>query len=67
MFLSILACAMTDEKYVLQRFYACTLRAGTYLHLQKENVIPLFLHSVIQSGSTPMQECFNSYSASHDN
>ena len=31
-----------------------------YLHLQKENLIPLFLHSAIQfwSGSTLMQECF---------
>ena len=44
---SICACAKSDEKYVLQWLYACTLCANRYLHLQKENVIPLFLHSMM--------------------
>ena len=45
-FHSICACTKSDEKYVLQWLYACALCASRYLHLQKENLIPLFLHSM---------------------
>ena len=59
-FYRICACVKSDAKYVLQRLYTWVFCASTYLHLQKENLIPLFLHSAIQfwSGSTLMQECF---------
>ena len=53
-FHSICTCTMSDEKYVLHRLYAYSICASTYLHLQKENLIPLLQ---FWSGSTLMQKC----------
>ena len=43
----ICACAKSDEKYVLQWLPACAFCARRYLRLQKENLIPLLLRSLI--------------------